>query len=91
MALIDKRLNPDDAATKLYKAAYLAAAKVPTDVNQAKAKELYAQAAKIVAEQAFYIFVQYQEYIQMHRPDLKGLVMNPVENFSTIKDVTIGQ
>lgn len=61
------------------------------ELDQTKAKELYAQAAKIVVEQAFYIFVQYQEYITMHRPDLKGLVMNPVENFASIKDVTIGQ
>jgi peptide/nickel transport system substrate-binding protein len=60
-------------------------------LDQAEAKELYAQAARLVAENAFYIFVQYQEYINMHRPDLQGLVVNPVQNFITIKDWTIGQ
>jgi peptide/nickel transport system substrate-binding protein len=60
-------------------------------LDQEKAKELYAQAAKLVVENAFYIFVQYQEYIAMHRKDMQGFVMNPVQNFRTIKDVTIGQ
>lgn len=60
-------------------------------LDQAKAKELYAKAAKIVVENAFYLFIQYQEYITMHRKDLKGLVMNPVQNFASIKDWTIGQ
>ncbi len=60
-------------------------------LDQEKAKELYAQAAKMIVENAFYIFVQYQEYINMHRKDLQGLVMNPVQNFATIENWTIGQ
>jgi len=60
-------------------------------LDQAKAKELYAQAAKIVVDNAFYIFVQYQEYIAIYRQDLHGFVMNPVQNFRSMKDVTIGQ
>lgn len=60
-------------------------------LDQEKAKELYAQAARIVVENAFYLFVQYQEYITMHRQDMQGYVMNPVQNFRTLKDVTLGQ
>lgn len=60
-------------------------------LDQAKAKELYAQAAKIVVDNAFYIFVQYQEYISMYRKDLQGFVANPVQNFRTSKDWTIAQ
>jgi peptide/nickel transport system substrate-binding protein len=56
-----------------------------------RAKELYAEAARKVVENAFYIFVQYQEYIAMHRPDLQGFVMNPVSNFRTMNEVTVGQ
>jgi hypothetical protein len=45
MALIDKRLGgSDDAPSKLIKAAYLAAAKVSTEDNQAKAKALWEEA-----------------------------------------------
>lgn len=60
-------------------------------LDQAKAKDLYAQAAKIVVDNAFYIFVQYQEYITMYRKDLQGFVVNPVQNFRSSKDWTIGQ
>lgn len=44
MALLDKRLR-NEPVTKVVKAAYLAAAKVPTEENQARAKELWAEAA----------------------------------------------
>lgn len=60
-------------------------------LDQAKAKELYTQAAKLVVENAFYIFVQYQEYISMYRKDLQGFVVNPVENFRSAKDWTLSQ
>jgi len=46
MALIDLRLPASDPVSKVIKASYLAAAKVPTEVNQEKAKELFAQAVQ---------------------------------------------
>lgn len=46
MALIDLRLPTSDPVSKVIKASYLAAAKVPTEINQEKAKELFAQAVQ---------------------------------------------
>jgi hypothetical protein len=46
MALIDKRLPTTDPVSKVIKGAYLAAAKVPTEENQAKAKELWEEAVR---------------------------------------------
>ncbi len=46
MALIDQRLPTTDPVSKVIKGAYLAAAKIPTEENQAKAKELFAEAVQ---------------------------------------------
>src|SRR5581483_1697940 len=73
----------DDQASNLIKQAR-------GTLDQAKAKDLYAQAAKLVVQDAFYIFVQYQEYITMYRKDLQGFVPNPVQNFRVMKNVSIG-
>ncbi len=59
-------------------------------LDQEEAKQLYAEAARMVVEDAFYIFLQYQEYISMHPDDLEGFVVNPIQNFRSLKDVTIG-
>ena len=47
MALIDKRLDPNDPVTKIIKASYLAAAKVSTEDNQEKAKSLWEEARAV--------------------------------------------
>ncbi len=60
-------------------------------LDQEAAKELYRQAATLVVENAFYIFLQYQEYISIHRDDLQGFVVNPVQNFNSMYQVSIGQ
>ncbi len=59
-------------------------------LDQEEAKQLYAEAARMVVEDAFYVFLQYQEYISMQRDDLQGFVVNPIQNFRSLKDVTIG-
>ncbi len=46
MALIDVRLPVTDPVSKVIKGAYLAAAKVPSEENQNKAKELFAEAVQ---------------------------------------------
>lgn len=60
-------------------------------LDQAKAKDLYQQASKMIVDKAFYIFVQYQEYVEIQRADLNGFVVDPVQNFYSIKDVTLGK
>lgn len=58
-------------------------------LDQDAAKELYTQAATKVVENAFYIFLQYQEYIAMHKDGLQGLVINPVQNYNSMSQVSI--
>jgi peptide/nickel transport system substrate-binding protein len=60
-------------------------------LDQDAAKELYAEAARMVAENAFYIFLQYQEYIAVAPNELSGFVVNPVSNFRSLKDVSISR
>ena len=60
-------------------------------LDQDAAKDLYAQASAKVVENAFYIFLQYQEYIAMHPDTLQGLVINPVQNYNSMNEVTIGE
>ena len=60
-------------------------------LDQDAAKELYAQAAQMLVDDAFYIFLQYQEYIEMQPDSLQGFVVNPIQNFRSLKDVTLGQ
>lgn len=50
MALIDKRLDPNDPVTKIIKASYLAAAKISTEENQEKAKALWDEAKAVDPE-----------------------------------------
>ena len=59
-------------------------------LDQAAAKELYTEATQRVVEGAFYVFLQYQEYIAMHPDSMQGFTVNPVQNFRTLKDVTLG-
>lgn len=60
-------------------------------LDQDAAKELYRQAATKVVENSFYLFLQYQEYISIHRDDLQGFVVNPVQNFNSMSKVSIGE
>jgi peptide/nickel transport system substrate-binding protein len=59
-------------------------------LDQTKAKDLYQQASKLVVQNAYYIFLQYQEYIAIHRADLQGFVINPVQYFYSMRNVSIG-
>lgn len=58
-------------------------------LDQAKAKELYQDATRKIIADAPYIFLQYQEYITIHKSNLNGFVMNPVQYFYSLKDVTL--
>ncbi len=60
-------------------------------LDQAKAKDLYLTATKQIIADAPYIFLQYQEYIAIYKSNLNGFVMNPVQSFYSLKDVTLGQ
>jgi peptide/nickel transport system substrate-binding protein len=60
-------------------------------LDQDEAKAMYQEASRIIAEEAPYIFLQYQEYIAIHDDDLEGFVPNPVVNWRSMKDVTIDQ
>ncbi len=61
-------------------------------LDQTAAKDLYMQAAEhVVVDNAFYIFLQYQEYISAHRDNLLGFVVNPVQNFNSMSKVSLGQ
>ena len=59
-------------------------------LDQDAAKALYTEATQKVVDNAFYIFLQYQEYIAMHPESLEGFTVNPVQNFRTLKDVMPG-
>jgi peptide/nickel transport system substrate-binding protein len=58
-------------------------------LDQDEAAELYQEAATIIAEEAPYIFLQYQEYIAMYPNNLEGFEPNPVTNWRSIKDVVL--
>ncbi len=58
-------------------------------LDQAKAKDLYQDATRKIIADAPYIFLQYQEYITIHKSNLNGFVMNPVQYFYSLKDVTL--
>ncbi len=58
-------------------------------LDQAKAKEMYQTATKQIIQDAPYIFLQYQEYIAIYRTNVNGFVLNPVQSFYSIKDVTL--
>lgn len=58
-------------------------------LEQDEAAELYQQASTIIAEEAPYIFLQYQEYIAVFSNDLDGFEPNPVANWRSIKDVVL--
>ena len=60
-------------------------------LDQAKAKDLYSQASKIVVQNAYYIFLQYQEVISIHRADLQGFTMNPVTYFYSLRSTSLGK
>ncbi len=60
-------------------------------LDQDAAKELYTEATQRVVDNAFYMFLQYQEYIAMHPDSLQGFTVNPVQNFRTLKDVSLGE
>ena len=60
-------------------------------LDQAKAKDLYAQAARIVVQNAYYIFLQYQEVISIHRADMQGFSMNPVTYFYSLRTASLGK
>jgi peptide/nickel transport system substrate-binding protein len=60
-------------------------------LDQDQAREMYQQASRIIAEEAPYIFLQYQEYIAIYSDKLTGFVPNPVANWRSMKDVTISQ
>jgi len=58
-----------------------------TTLDQSRARTLYADAVKQIADDAPYIFLQYQEYIAMHTPKLQGYQVNPVANWLSFKSV----
>lgn len=60
-------------------------------LDQDKAREMYQQTSRIIAEEAPYIFLQYQEYIAIYSDKLTGFVPNPVANWRSMRDVTISQ
>ena len=60
-----------------------------TTIDQAKAKEMYITATKQVIQDAPYIFLQYQEYIIVQSAKVNGFVVNPVQYFFSLKDVTL--
>jgi peptide/nickel transport system substrate-binding protein len=60
-------------------------------LDQDAAKALYTEATQKVVDNAFYIFLQYQEYIAMHPDTLQGFTVNPVQNFRTLKNVSLGE
>ncbi len=60
-------------------------------LDQTAAKDLYTQAAKLVVDNAFYIFLQYQEYISAHSDKVQGFVVNPVQNFNSMSKVSLSQ
>lgn len=62
-----------------------------TTLDQAKAKDLYQTATRQIVQDAPYIFLQYQEYITIHKANLNGFVMNPVQYFYSLKDVSLAQ
>ena len=58
-------------------------------LNQDEAKAMYQQASRLIAADAPYIFLQYQEYIAIYRDNLQGFSPNPVVNWRSMKDVTL--
>ena len=62
-----------------------------TTLDQTKAKDLYAQAAKLVVQNAFYIFLQNQEVITIHTNKLQGFVMNPVNYFYSLRTTSLSK
>lgn len=60
-----------------------------TTLDQTAAKALYVKASQQIVQDAPYIFLQYQEYITIHSTKVNGFVMNPVQYFGAIKDVTL--
>ena len=62
-----------------------------TTLDQAKAKDMYAQAQKLVVQDAFYIFVQYQEVISIHKANLQGFQMNPITYFHSLRTTSLGK
>lgn len=62
-----------------------------TTLDQAKAKDMYAQAQKLVVQDAFYIFVQYQEVISIHRANLQGFQMNPITYFHSLRTASLSK
>jgi peptide/nickel transport system substrate-binding protein len=60
-----------------------------TTLDQNAAKALYVKASQQVVTDAPYIFLQYQEYITIHSTKVNGFVMNPVQYFGGMKDVTL--
>jgi peptide/nickel transport system substrate-binding protein len=60
-----------------------------TTLDQVKAKTMYGDAVKQIVDDAPYIFVQYQEYIAMYSPRVKGYVVNPVANWLSYRKVSL--
>jgi peptide/nickel transport system substrate-binding protein len=60
-----------------------------TTLDQNAAKALYIKASQQIVTDAPYIFLQYQEYIVIQSAKVNGLVMNPIQYFGSIKDVTL--
>ncbi len=60
-----------------------------TTLDQNAAKALYVKASQQIVQDAPYIFLQYQEYIVIHNTKVNGFVMNPVQYFGALKDVTL--
>jgi len=58
-------------------------------LDQAKAKQLYTDAVRLIVDDAPYIFVQVQEYIAMYTPKLQDYVINPVANWMSMRKVSI--
>ena len=60
-----------------------------TTLDQNAAKALYVKASQQIVADAPYIFLQYQEYIVIHSTKVNGFVMNPVQYFGALREVTL--
>lgn len=60
-------------------------------LDQDKAKAMYQDASRIIAQEVPYIFLQYQEYIAIYQDNLIGFAPNPVFNWRSLKDVSLTQ
>jgi peptide/nickel transport system substrate-binding protein len=52
-------------------------------------RDLYAQAARTITDEAPYIFLLYQGYVVIHDPALDGFVVNPSGSWKSLESATL--